>query len=66
MGRLTWSGLSPVKQNIPIWSVMCDQLWDEPGKLNKNIYWVLQAFSWPQEVFISSRLATGAHYIFKK
>ena len=26
----TWSGLRPVKQNIPIWSVMWDQLWVDP------------------------------------
>ena len=26
----TWSGLRPVKQNIPIWSVMWAQLWVDP------------------------------------
>lgn len=27
---ITCSGLSPVKQNIPIWSMTCCQLWEEP------------------------------------
>jgi len=31
---ITWSGLSPVKQNMPIWSVMCCQFWEEPSFLS--------------------------------
>lgn len=29
----TCSGFSPVKQNMPIWSVMCCQLWEDPSFL---------------------------------
>lgn len=27
----TWSGFSPVKQNMPIWSMTCCQFWVEPS-----------------------------------
>lgn len=37
---LTCSGFRPVKQNMPIWSTMCCQLWEEPSFLRLETSWV--------------------------
>lgn len=36
----TWSGVMPVKQNMPIWSVMCCQFLVLPSFFSKSCSWV--------------------------